>query len=270
MAGSDVTAVGYLTGPGLFEQPVTYAVVDGRAIYEGCIDMGPADEVAAQAEEIAQRRALRLTTAFAGSSDGAAPGDVSTSGVGLPGDSTFLWTNGRVAYEIDGGVPDPGPGHRRDRPHRGQHRHPVHAPHGRECRQPARLHPRRQQRRGDLQLLGDRPPRWPAGPHGRRRAPVAGDRPRVPARPRRLPRAVAVATATRSSRSSGTTSRTGRRRPVRSTRWATSRPSRGRPTTSTTTTARSCITTTGPSPRTTRSPRSCPARRAWSSVSGTG
>jgi hypothetical protein len=107
MAGSDVTAVGYLTGPGLFEQPVTYAVVDGRAIYDGCIDMGPADEVAAQAEEIAERRVLRLTTAFAGSSNGGSPGDVSTSGVGLPGDSTFLWTNGRVAYEVDGGVPNP-------------------------------------------------------------------------------------------------------------------------------------------------------------------
>ena len=65
MAGSDVTAVGYLTGPGLFEQPVTYAVVDGRAIYDGCIDMGAADEVAAQAEEIAAGRELRLTTAFA-------------------------------------------------------------------------------------------------------------------------------------------------------------------------------------------------------------
>ena len=53
MTGSDVTAIGYLTGPGLFEHPVTYSVVNGRAIYEGCIDMGPADEVAAQAVEIA-------------------------------------------------------------------------------------------------------------------------------------------------------------------------------------------------------------------------
>jgi hypothetical protein len=51
-----------------------------------------------------------LTVAFAGSTDGAvrnAP-DVHEAGIGLPGDSTFLWTNGRVAYEIDGGVPNPG------------------------------------------------------------------------------------------------------------------------------------------------------------------
>jgi hypothetical protein len=110
MAGSDVTAVGYLTGPGLFEFPVVYSVVDGRAIHEGCIDMGPADEVAAQAQEVAQRRAVRLTVAFAGSTDGVVPNspDVHEAGIGLPGDSTFLWTNGRVAYEIDGGVPNPG------------------------------------------------------------------------------------------------------------------------------------------------------------------
>ena len=109
MAGSDVTALGYLTGPGLFEHPVVYAVVDGRAIHEGCIDMGPADEVAADAERIGARRALRLTTAFAGSTEGDLSGSPDLqAGIGLPGDSTFLWENGRVAYEIDGGVPNPG------------------------------------------------------------------------------------------------------------------------------------------------------------------
>ena len=108
MAGSDVTALGYLTGPGLFEHPVTYAVVDGRAIHDGCIDMGPADAVAAEAAEVAQRRALRTTVAFAGASEGESGLDVHEAGVGLPGDSTFLWTNGQVAYEIDGGVPNPG------------------------------------------------------------------------------------------------------------------------------------------------------------------
>src|SRR3954469_15397007 len=101
LAGSDVTALGYLTGPGLFEYPVTYAVVDGRAIHDGCIDMGPADAVAAEAEVIAQRRALRSTVAYAGAAAGESALDVHEAGVGLPGDSTFLWTNGQVAYEID-------------------------------------------------------------------------------------------------------------------------------------------------------------------------
>ena len=106
MTGSDVTAVGYLTGPGLFEFPVTYSVVGDRAIHEGCIDMGPAAEVAAQAVEIAQRQALLKTTAYAGATDGESAPDFNVLGIGLPGDSTFLWTNGRVAYEIAGGVPD--------------------------------------------------------------------------------------------------------------------------------------------------------------------
>lgn len=104
MAASDVTGHGFLTGPGLLEFPVQYAVVDGRAIHEGCIDMGPVAEVEAEARAIAERRALRLTTARAGAEDGAPDGV--THGIGLPADSGFLWTDGRVAYEIDGGVPN--------------------------------------------------------------------------------------------------------------------------------------------------------------------
>jgi hypothetical protein len=119
MAGSDVTAVGYLTGPGVFEFPVVYSVVDGRAIHEGCIDMGPADEVAVQAQEIAQRRAVRLTVAFAGSTDGAvrnAP-DVHEAGIGLPGDSTFLRNRRRATAPRSSTVsrPPPEPPWRRPR-----------------------------------------------------------------------------------------------------------------------------------------------------------
>jgi hypothetical protein len=110
MAGSDVTARGYLTGPGLVEFPVEYAVVDGRAIHEGCIDMGPAEQVAAAAVEIAARREIRQTTVFAGSTageDGVRPGG-DARGTGLPGTSQFLWTDGRVAYSVDADVPDQG------------------------------------------------------------------------------------------------------------------------------------------------------------------
>lgn len=104
MAASPVSGSGFLTGPGLVEHPVRYAVVDGRAIHDGCIDMGPVEEVEAQAAEVARRRERRLTTAFAGSEDGATT--VGPLGIGLPTDSSFLWTNGQVAYAVDAGVPD--------------------------------------------------------------------------------------------------------------------------------------------------------------------
>jgi hypothetical protein len=104
MAASPVSGSGFLTGPGLYEHPVRYAVVDGRAIHDGCIDMGPAEQVAAEAVETARRRELRLTTAFAGSEDGAVP--PGARGIGEPTSSQFLWTNGQVAYTIDAGVPN--------------------------------------------------------------------------------------------------------------------------------------------------------------------
>jgi hypothetical protein len=106
MAAGPVTGRGFLTGPGLVDHPVEYAVVDGRAIHEGCIDLGPVDQVAAEAVEVARRRELRLTTAYAGSADGAAAPGVGPLGIGEPTDSSFLWTNGQVAYSIDSGVPN--------------------------------------------------------------------------------------------------------------------------------------------------------------------
>jgi hypothetical protein len=111
MARGSETGQGFLSGPGLVEFPVEYVVVDGRAIHEGCIDMGPVEEVRAEAEEIARHRAVRQTVAYAGSEgagsgrDGTVPDDVS-HGLGLPSDSAFLWTNGRVAWAVDGGVPN--------------------------------------------------------------------------------------------------------------------------------------------------------------------
>jgi len=110
MAHGSETGEGYLSGPGLVEFPVTYVVVDGRAIHDGCIDMGPVEQVRAEAEEIGRRRAVRQTVAYAGSDgpsgrDGVVPDDVA-HGLGLPGDSQFLWTNGRMAWAVDAGVPN--------------------------------------------------------------------------------------------------------------------------------------------------------------------
>jgi hypothetical protein len=104
MAASPVSGSGFLSGPGLVEHPVRYAVVDGRAIHDGCIDMGPVEEVEAETAEVMRRRELRLTTAYAGSENGAVP--TGPLGIGLPTDSGFLWTNGQVAYAVDAGLPN--------------------------------------------------------------------------------------------------------------------------------------------------------------------
>jgi hypothetical protein len=105
LAGSPVTGHGYLTGPGLVEEPVTYNVVDGHAIHDGCIDLGPVEEVAAEADRIAAEHEVRDTTYFAGEDPGHVPDDVEL-GIGLPANSSFLWTNARVAYQVATGVPN--------------------------------------------------------------------------------------------------------------------------------------------------------------------
>jgi hypothetical protein len=90
VASADVRA-GFLSGPGFTDVPVKYSVVDGRAIFQGCIDMGAVDEVERQAERIRARR------------DG---DQIGVQGIGLPADSAFLWTNGVVPFVVDGGLPN--------------------------------------------------------------------------------------------------------------------------------------------------------------------
>ena len=59
MASSPKTGQGYLSGPGLHEYPVTYAVVDGIALHAGCIDLGPAEAVEAEAVRIRESHQKR-------------------------------------------------------------------------------------------------------------------------------------------------------------------------------------------------------------------
>jgi hypothetical protein len=106
MATGNNTGRGYLTGPGLHEFPVEYAIVDGHAIHEGCIDLGTVEQVEAEAEQIRAVRLSRQTTEAAGSDK--VPGKVEVKGVGLPTDSAFLWTDGVVPYTIAKDVPNPG------------------------------------------------------------------------------------------------------------------------------------------------------------------
>ena len=84
LAGDDVgTAIitGFTFGP----KAVQYTVVDGRAMFEGDIDLGSVEEVEAA------NAALR--------------GEGVEAGVIIPG-SQFRWPGGRVPYEIDPAMPD--------------------------------------------------------------------------------------------------------------------------------------------------------------------
>ena len=105
MVDEATTGRGYLTGPGISELPVNYAVVNGHAYCEGCIDLGPENEVVAEARRIDSRR--QLNREFE-ASDGVytEPDDKEVEGVGITPDSSFLWTNGVMAYEIDSSLPD--------------------------------------------------------------------------------------------------------------------------------------------------------------------
>jgi hypothetical protein len=124
VASRDVRT-GYLSGPGFTSAPVRYSVVDGIAIYDGCIDMGAAEEVAAQADQVTAAQARRAPAGGSGpgtpaagagggaGSNGARLADTGMAeppaelmGIGLPPSSTFLWTNGVVPFVVDENLPD--------------------------------------------------------------------------------------------------------------------------------------------------------------------
>ena len=55
--GSRETRTGYLWARGFVDAAVRYSVVNGIAIFDGCIDMGPVEEVEARAAEVRTARA---------------------------------------------------------------------------------------------------------------------------------------------------------------------------------------------------------------------
>lgn len=81
---SDIVRTGFISGNKLKNQPVQYSVVDGLAVFEGCIVLGTV-------EQMEQKTAA----VRAGKED-----DVDTRGVFIPGQQ-YRWTNGTVPYEID-------------------------------------------------------------------------------------------------------------------------------------------------------------------------
>lgn len=102
-AASKDVRTGYLSGPGFVDEPVRYSVVNGIALFQGCIDMGPVDEVEARAAEVRGQ-----LSSLAPQADGRPPVPLEMKGIGVPTNSQFLWPNGVVPFVVDGGLPDPG------------------------------------------------------------------------------------------------------------------------------------------------------------------
>lgn len=108
MASSTETGHGYLSGPGLHEYPVNYAVVDGIALHAGCIDLGPVETVEAEAARIRTAHQKHQADIVREILPVAAAVDDIQRGIGLPTNSSYLWTNGVVPYTIASSVPNPG------------------------------------------------------------------------------------------------------------------------------------------------------------------
>lgn len=99
------TRTGFVSGPGFEDLPVEYVVTNGVALWQGCIDIGPPEEVERHAATVRAKAAERTTDEIAAE---AATGDAAGEqrGVGLPQTSAFLWTNGLMPYVINAGLPD--------------------------------------------------------------------------------------------------------------------------------------------------------------------
>ena len=73
---------------------IEYSVVDGMAVFEGCIILGPADQMAALTAEVERDGGVDLVNA--------------TEGMGLTVLSRFLWPKGIVPYRILDSLPQAG------------------------------------------------------------------------------------------------------------------------------------------------------------------
>jgi len=104
---SDIRS-GYLTGPGVDHLPVRYSVIDGRAIFDGCIDMGPVESVEADADAFRSAHAEHLSSPLhADEPEHLGDPELVLSGVGLPTTSAFLWPNCIVPFTINSSLQNP-------------------------------------------------------------------------------------------------------------------------------------------------------------------
>ena len=99
------TRTGFVSGPGFTDLPIEYVVTNGVALWQGCIDLGPPEEVERHAATV-RARATEDALASSGADHGQADGVPEQRGVGLPRTSAFLWTNGVMPYVINSGLPN--------------------------------------------------------------------------------------------------------------------------------------------------------------------
>jgi astacin len=88
---SNTVRKGFISGATFKNKPVQYSVVDGLAVFEGCIVLGTVEEMEQKAAAVRD-----------GKED-----DVDTRGVFIV-DERYRWTNGIVPYEIDPNLPNQG------------------------------------------------------------------------------------------------------------------------------------------------------------------
>ena len=107
-SSSDIRS-GILTGPGVDHLPVRYSVIDGRAIFDGCIDLGPVETVEAEAAALRSAHAESFSSPMhADEPESLGDPDLVLSGVGLPTTSAFLWPNCVVPFTIASNLQNPG------------------------------------------------------------------------------------------------------------------------------------------------------------------
>jgi len=94
LSGDDIRT-GFIDGATFRNKPVQYSVVDGMAIFEGCIVLGTVEEMEAKAAAVRAGKAGDVAQLSGGLE----------RGVGITGDQ-FRWPNALMPYDIDPNLPN--------------------------------------------------------------------------------------------------------------------------------------------------------------------
>ncbi|MGY8767468.1 MAG: M12 family metallopeptidase [Pirellulales bacterium] len=95
---SDDNRSGYISGHHFQNKPVQYSVVDGLAMFEGCIVLGTVDEMEAKTEEI-----QRFISDTENSDE---PESIFQSSVGVGIGSSLLWSEATLPFTIASNLPN--------------------------------------------------------------------------------------------------------------------------------------------------------------------